>query len=92
MKKLGFIATLLIVLVALTLCVVGCTEDGYTLKLDNSLSLSIEIDSEVDFTKYFSIADKDGNKVEVTKDMLDLSKVDLTKEGTFTVTLTYEGL
>lgn len=60
--------------------------------LVKDLSLSLNVgDTDVDYTKYFTVKDADGNAVTVTNEMLDLSKVDTTKEGTFNVTLSYGG-
>lgn len=63
---------------------------AYTITIDASKSTVIEVGAEVNFTEYFTITDKDGANVTVTESMLDLSNVDTSKAGTFTVTVTCE--
>ena len=98
MKKYGYLLVV-IVLLAVMLGVVACQVDNPddqlsdpTLTINTSLSTTLTVGDDVDFTKYFVITDKDGNAVSVTSEMLDLTKVDLTKAGTFDVVCTYDGL
>lgn len=63
----------------------------YTLSVDATKSKTLNVGDNVDFTQYFKISGSDGSSVKVTAAMLDLTKVDLTKAGSFTVTLNYSG-
>ena len=97
MKK-TLTALALSVLLLLSLLLVGCNLGGgqasgaYVITDNTDLTHTFSVDEEgIDFTKYFTITDKSGEVIPVTADMLDLSRVDLTKEGSFTVTLTYKG-
>ncbi len=64
----------------------------YTLSVDNTKSRTLTVgDTNIDFTQYFKISASNGTTVPVTSSMLDLSKVDTSKAGTFTVTLNYDG-
>ena len=92
MKKCRYLLAVLVVVVV-TLSVVACNvTSGITIKPNGDLSVNLTVgDTDVDFTKYFSITDAEGNAVTVTADMLDLSEVDLTKEGTFDVKCVYGG-
>ena len=95
MKNIKLFVAVLLVLVII-LAAVSCKKDieqngKIELGLADGASLNLTVGEEgVDFTKFFKIT-VDGKSVDVTIDMLDLSKVDLTKEGTFEVTLTYGG-
>ena len=62
-------------------------QNHYTISINFSKSVVIEVGDEVDYKDYFTVIDKDGNYVTVTDAMIDTSKVDTTKEGQFTVTL-----
>ncbi len=64
---------------------------GYTISVNTSKSTTLTIGSTVDFTQYFIVKDKNGLQITVTNDMLDLSKVNTSKAGTFTVTLSLGG-
>ncbi|MDE6200329.1 MAG: hypothetical protein K2M47_00405 [Clostridiales bacterium] len=86
------IAALFASVIGLTAC--GDTNDngngknaGYVVSVDASKSVVLEIGETVDFRQYFTVTDKNGNQIVVTDEMLDLSKVDTSKEGQFTVTL-----
>ncbi|MBQ9146013.1 MAG: hypothetical protein IJX70_06135, partial [Clostridia bacterium] len=88
MKKLVFVSILLVAVMAVSL--VGCiTTDGTTVTLNRDLDFKLEVGEQVDFADYFIITDADGNRVDVTSDMLDLSKIDLSTPGTYVVTLTF---
>ena len=97
MKKFKLLTLLLTVLaLAAGLCACGeknpppdgGTQTAYEITLNEDLSRTLHVGDEVDFTKYFTVTDEDGNPVAVTADMLDLSKADTSAPGTFTVTLT----
>ena len=60
--------------------------------VNSSKATVIHVDDEIDFTEYFIISDDEAGSVTVTNDMLDLSKVDVTKTGSFTVTAEYKGV
>lgn len=88
MKKYGLLLTILLVL-TLLMGVVACESvDGAVIGVDNNLSRTLEVGSEVDFTKYFIIV-SEGSIIPTTEDMLDLTAVDLTKAGTFDVSCIY---
>ncbi len=63
----------------------------YHVELDTAKPTQLTVGDTVDYTKYFIVTDGDGNNVPVTNDMLDLTKADTSKPGTFTVTLTIGG-
>ncbi len=97
MKKFKLFTLLLMVLaLAAGLCACGGnnvppdggTQTTYEIALNEDLPRTLHVGDEVDFTKYFTVTDQDGNPVTVTADMLDLSKADTSAPGTFTVTLT----
>lgn len=67
-------------------------EPQYTITVDTSKPTVIEVGAEVNYAQYFTITDESGNNIPVTDAMLDLTNADTSKEGTFTVTLTYEGV
>lgn len=65
----------------------------YTLSVKTNADLTLTVgDTDIDFTQYFSIVNKDGDVIVVTADMLDVSQVNTTAEGTFNVVLTYHGI
>lgn len=95
MKNLKlFVAILLVFVLLLTAVACEVTKEKggkIELGLADGVSLVLNVgEKDVDFTKFFKITD-DGKNVAVTTDMLDLTKVDLTKEGSFNVTLSYGG-
>ena len=65
----------------------GKTKTEYTITVNTEQSVVLEIGDIVDYRQYFTVTDQSGNKIVVTEEMLDTSKVDTTKEGQFTVTL-----
>lgn len=67
-------------------------QSGYQIAIDESLPVELAVDDVVDFTKYFTVTDENGNPVEVTEDMLDLTQADTSLPGVFTVTITYKGI
>ncbi|MCM1533456.1 MAG: hypothetical protein NC099_02265 [Corallococcus sp.] len=66
------------------------SDPEYTVTLDTSKSLILEVGATVDYTQYFVITDKSGNNVTVTQSMLDTSAADTSKAGSFDVTISYE--
>ena len=106
MKRNKFIIVALTVLL-LVVALVACDTNGktqqpkntYILSKSSSLPYTLTVGDDVDFTQYFSIVKVSGvggnndigEIVPVTTDMLDLTDVDLTKAGTFDVTLSYGG-
>lgn len=68
----------------------GSSAPFYTISVDTSKPLIVEVGAQIDYASYFTITDKDGESVAVTNGMLDLSAADTTQEGTFAVTITYE--
>ena len=67
------------------------SSSNYVITLNTSKSFVLQVGDVVDYTQYFIIKDKKGNQILVTEDMLDLSKVDTSKPGTFTVTASLDG-
>lgn len=84
---------MLLVLVALVCIFVACNKDvQYVLGKKDGMSFTLEVgDTDIDFTQYFSITNKEGDVIAVTEDMLDLSAVDTSKPGEFNVKLSYKG-
>ncbi len=64
----------------------------YDISVDPQKSCILTVGEEVDFTEYFIIKDKNGHLIAVTEDMLDLGGADTSKEGIYTVKLTFEGI
>src|SRR5690554_2072515 len=48
--------------------------------------------TDIDFKTYFIIVDSNGTTIEVTDDMLDLSTIDFTKVGTFSITFNFNDI
>lgn len=65
-------------------------DQDVTINIVEGLNTTFSIGDAVDFKDYFEVK-KGVDRIYVTDDMLDLSNVDLSKEGTFTVTCTYQG-
>ncbi len=65
----------------------GTTKTEYTITINTEKSTVLEIGDTVDYRQYFTVTDNNGNQIVVTDEMLDLSNVDTTKAGQFTVTL-----
>ncbi|WP_143224692.1 bacterial Ig-like domain-containing protein, partial [Acholeplasma laidlawii] len=60
----------------------------YSVVINDALPTEFKVGTEtVDFKAYFIITDSNESTIEVTDDMLDLSLVDFTKIGTFSITL-----
>lgn len=89
--KIAIIVFALIATVA-CLCLCACNSNTKcSISLNSGKSFVVEVGDEIDYTQYFIVKDKNGNFIEVTDDMLDLSNADTSKTGTFKVTLTYGG-
>lgn len=90
MKKIRLLAIMLAIVSVVCICVGACNNEApeYVITLTSGKSYTLEVGDVVDFTQYFTVKDRDGNLVAVTAEMLDLSKVDTTKPGSFSVTLT----
>lgn len=88
---------LFILMVILSLCMVFAScEMGapqtYTITIDSFKSYELKVNQQdIDFTQYFTIKSSTGKNITVTESMLDLSRVDTSCEGSFTVTLYYNG-
>ncbi|MCR5786302.1 MAG: hypothetical protein K6G28_01190 [Acholeplasmatales bacterium] len=52
-----------------------------------NISTSIELNSDIDLTKYFVVTDNVDGNIVVTKDMIDSTKLDLSTEGIYKITL-----
>ncbi|MDE5592913.1 MAG: hypothetical protein K2I75_03165, partial [Clostridiales bacterium] len=94
-KRLVVILTV-IAIIASVVCLTACggangngdtTRPKYVITVDADKSLDLQIGDVVDYSRYFTVKDSGGRPIAVTEEMLDLSNVDTTKEGTFTVTL-----
>ncbi|MDE6029810.1 MAG: hypothetical protein K2F90_05800 [Clostridiales bacterium] len=66
----------------------GTAQPTYVVTVNADKPLNLEIGATVDFKQYFTVKDSGGNQIVVTDEMLDLTKADTSKAGTFTVTLT----
>ncbi len=62
-------------------------KNDYVIGIDSSLPLTVEVGDKIDYKQYFVVIDKDGKKVDISDDMLDLSNADTSKAGQFTITL-----
>ncbi len=88
MKKIAIVLLLLLsMLCVFTACDSLLDFATYTIQSEKD-SYTITIGQEVDFKSYFVVKDSTGIELGVTDAMLDLSAVDTTKEGSFTVTCT----
>lgn len=96
MKKAKlFLIMLLTLSIAAFIC--ACTETNsdtdsdpaqkYEISLDTERSFELEVGEEVDYTQYFIVKDLNGNRIVVSKEMLDLSQADTSVPGIFWVTL-----
>ena len=90
MKKTKFLAIILALVLVVGVCLTACGKDKYEITYNADKSLTVTVGDKVDFTQYFTVK-KNGNRVAVTEDMLDLSQVDLSKPCTFDVTLSIGG-
>ena len=64
----------------------------YFLSINESISTTIEINTEDIISRILTITDSLGNVIEILDEMIDLSNVNLNKIGFFTITLTFEGI
>lgn len=97
MKRTKFLAILIAIVVTLAGVLCACkstknTDSEYEISLNPSKSFTVEVGDEIDFTEYFIVKDKNGNQIVVTEDMLDLSRVDTSVPGAFTVTVSIGGV
>ncbi len=76
--------------VAAAVCLLcACTQKPvYHIEAAEDMPRLLEIGDEVDFTQYFTVTDRNGNRIVVTEDMLDLSEADTSRAGFFTVWIT----
>ena len=91
MKKSRLLAIIIAVIVTLAAVFSACksnTDADYTIVLNTSKSFTLEVGEEVDYTQYFIVKDRNGNQIVVTDSMLDTSRADTSKPGSFTVTVT----
>lgn len=87
MKK--FFLTILIFLLSLS---IGCSFLSY-IEVNEDVNNVFKVNTtDVDFTQFFTIHDFNEENVEVTEDMLNLSRVDFSKPGKFYVTINYKDL
>ena len=88
MKKTKFLAVIVAVFVMLAGVLGACAKpSNYTILLNPDKSFTLSVGDKPDFTQYFIITDELGDRVAVTKDMLDLTRVDTSKAGSFPVTV-----
>ena len=92
MKRTRILAILFAIVAAIS-CICACASASndapeYEITLNENKSFTVEVGDEIDYTQYFIVKDKNGKKIPVTESMLDLSRADTSKIGSFTVTLT----
>ena len=97
MKRVKFLGIIIALLVTVTNVAGLCACFGPTDKYDITIntngavvrydSIILEVGDEVDYTKYFTVTDKNGMNVTVTNDMLDLKNANTGSEGSFSITL-----
>ena len=97
MKRIKFLAIIVAVIVTLAGVFSACkpyspnaganSGSEYEIVLNTEKPLTLKVGDTVDYTQYFIVKDKNGNRLVVTEDMLDLSQVDTSKPGSFTVTI-----
>ncbi len=83
-----------VMLVGLCACTGAQDEQNskFTISLNENKQFELTVGDQVDFTEYFIVTDRNGNRIPVTSGMLDLNAVDLTKPGSFNVTITVDGI
>ena len=65
----------------------------YTVVVNDALPTEFTLGTtDIDFKTYFIIVDSNGTTIEVTDDMLDLSTIDFTKVGTFSITFNFNDI
>ncbi|HHT99051.1 MAG TPA: hypothetical protein GXZ79_03115 [Acholeplasma sp.] len=63
----------------------------YEISINTHVSTTINInESNVDFTKYFTITDSNNKNIPVTNAMLNLNELNLNKAGTYNISITYK--
>ncbi len=88
---LGLALSLSVAGAGLAACSLSPETDRYEITIDQTLPIRLAVGDEVDFTAYFHVTDKNGNTITVTEDMLDLTEVNLSSPGVFTVWLELSG-
>lgn len=64
---------------------------SYEISINTNVSTTINInESNVDFTKYFTITDSNNKNIPVTNAMLNLNELNLNKAGTYNISITYK--
>ena len=89
MKRTKFLTIIVAVIVILAGVFAACRPVGpdYKITLNPDKPLTVEVGDEIDYTQYFIVKDRYGNRIVVTEDMLDLRNADTSTPGSFTVTL-----
>lgn len=64
----------------------------YSIEINEELPTEFKIGTNVDFKQYFKIVDSLGRTVEVTDEMIDLSKVDFNQAETYEVKISYKDI
>ena len=89
MKKLA-IALLLILCLACVFTACTVTPVTYTITSEKS-SYNVQVGQQLDYKSYFTITSSEGENIPVLDEMIDTTTADVTKEGAFIVTCSYEG-
>ena len=90
MKKLA-IVLLMVVCLSCVFCACDVvTQPTYTITSAQS-NYTVTVGQEIDLKSYFSIVNERGEGIVVTDAMIDAPEADLTKEGAFIVTCSYQG-
>ena len=91
MKKTKFWAIIIAFIVALAGGLSACKSAAgadYIITVNTKKTFTLEVGDQIDYAEYFSVKDKNGYGIVITQDMLDLSRVDTSKPGIFTVKIT----
>lgn len=88
------IATLFVVVLSLfTLMACGKTDSTtYEIKINASTPTVYTVGDEIDYNDFFIITDSKGNTITTDSTMIDSSKVDMSKPGTYTIHIDYKGI
>lgn len=79
----------------LLITLISCSEKeviSYEVLINDEISTSYEVGDLVDYTNLFIIKDSLGNTITTGLEMIDYSLVDMTKAGSYLITITYEGV
>lgn len=85
----------LIFIIFVIFILAGCDDKSKTYQIYTNDELTTEFylgEDLIDFKAYFSIKDEDGNIIEIEDAMIDISNVDINKEGKYKIKLNYNGL